>query len=34
MPVLWETEKGEQCREVGKDKDAGCQGDFLLQLIF
>lgn len=30
MPVLWETEKGKQCEEAGKDKDAGCHGDFLL----
>lgn len=28
MPVLWETEKGRQCKEAGKDKDAGCQGIF------
>lgn len=30
MPVLWETEKGKQCKEAGKDKDAGYPGDFLL----
>lgn len=30
MPVLWETAKGKQCKEAGKDKDAGCHGDFLL----